>query len=53
MNEAVLDASAILAVIQRERGAEKLTLEILQNAVVSTVNIAEVQSKLVKRGYPP
>jgi PIN domain nuclease of toxin-antitoxin system len=53
MNEAVLDASAILAVIQMERGAEKLTAEIRKNSVVSTVNLAEVQSKLVKKGYPP
>jgi ribonuclease VapC len=53
MNEVVLDASAILAVLQLERGAEQLTVEILKNSVVSTVNLAEVQSKLVKRGYPP
>jgi PIN domain nuclease of toxin-antitoxin system len=53
MNEVVLDASAILAVIQMERGAEKLTAEIRKNSVVSTVNLAEVQSKLVKKGYPP
>jgi len=51
MNEVVLDASAILTVIQRERGAEKLTAEVLKDAVVSTVNLAEVQSKLVKNGY--
>jgi PIN domain nuclease of toxin-antitoxin system len=53
MNEVVLDASAILAAIQMERGAEKLTVELLQHAVISTVNLAEVQSKLVKKGYPP
>ena len=51
MNEVVLDASAILALIQHERGAERLTVEILKDAVVSTVNLAEVQSKLVKNGY--
>ncbi len=53
MNEAVLDASAILALLQKERGAEKLTDEILDNAVASTVNLAEVQSKLVKKGDNP
>ncbi len=53
MNEVVLDASAILALLQSERGAETLTDEILENAVASTVNLAEVQSKLVKRGHPP
>ncbi len=51
MNEVVLDASAILALIQHERGAERLTVEVLKDAVVSTVNLAEVQSKLVKNGY--
>jgi PIN domain nuclease of toxin-antitoxin system len=53
MNEVVLDASAILTLIQHERGEEKLTDEILENAVASTVNLAEVQSKLVKKGYDP
>ena len=53
MNEAVLDASAILALLQQERGAEKLTDEILTNAVASTVNLAEVQGKLVKSGFSP
>ena len=37
----------------QERGGEKLTDEILENAVASTVNLAEVQSKLVKKGYNP
>ena len=45
MSEVVLDASAILAVIFREPGAEKLTEEILDVAVASTVNLAEVQRK--------
>ena len=53
MNKVVLDASAILALIQHERGAENLTKEILDYAVVSTVNLAEVQSKLVKKGHDP
>jgi len=53
MNEVVLDASAMLAYIQEERGAENLTKEILDHAVASTVNLAEVQSKLVKKGHDP
>jgi PIN domain nuclease of toxin-antitoxin system len=53
MNEVVFDASAILALLQQEPGAEKLTDEIRINAVASTVNLAEVQSKLVKKGVPP
>ncbi len=53
MNEVVLDASAILAIVFQERGGEKLTAEILKDAVISTVNLAEVQSKLIKKGYQP
>ena len=53
MNEVVFDASAILALLQQEPGAEKLTGEILENAVASTVNLAEVQGKLVKKGLDP
>jgi ribonuclease VapC len=52
MNEVVFDASVMLALLQKEPGAEKLADEILENAVASTVNLAEVQSKLVKNGHP-
>ncbi|HYY68893.1 MAG TPA: type II toxin-antitoxin system VapC family toxin [Terriglobales bacterium] len=53
MNSIVLDASALLAVLNREPGAEKLTPELLSGAVSSTVNLAEVHSKLVARGLSP
>jgi len=53
MNKIVLDASAILAVIHGEAGHEKLTPELLAGAVSSTVNLAEVQAKLVSRGWSP
>jgi ribonuclease VapC len=53
MNRIVLDASAILAVINDEPGAEKLTPALLARAVASTVNLAEVHTKLVSRGWPP
>ena len=53
MNNVVLDASAMLAVIHRERGYEKLTPQLLARSIVSTVNLAEVQSKLVTSGWPP
>jgi PIN domain nuclease of toxin-antitoxin system len=46
----VLDASAVLAVIQAEPGRERLTPELLANAICSAVNLAEVQAKLVSRG---
>ena len=52
-NRIVLDASVILAVVNREPGYEKLTPELLANAVGSTVNLAEVQTKLVSRGWTP
>jgi ribonuclease VapC len=51
VNKIVLDASAILAVINGETGAERLTPDLLARAVVSTVNLAEVQTKLVSRGW--
>lgn len=53
MSDVVLDASVILAIIQREAGAEKLTRDLLSSAVCSTVNLAEVQTKLVSRGWTP
>jgi len=52
VNKLVLDASAVLAVINAELGHEKLTAELLADAVASTVNLAEVQTKLVSRGWP-
>ena len=53
MNKIVLDASAILAVINQELGTEKLTPRLLAGAVCSAVNLAEVQTKLVSRGWDP
>jgi ribonuclease VapC len=51
MNRIVLDASAILAVINDEPGTEKLDPDLLARAVGGTVNLAEVQAKLVSRGW--
>jgi len=53
MNRIVLDASALLAVLNREPGADKLTPQLLNFATSSTVNLAEVQGKLVNRGLNP
>lgn len=50
MNRIVLDASALLAVLNAEPCADQLTPELLSIAASSTVNLAEVQSKLVARG---
>jgi PIN domain nuclease of toxin-antitoxin system len=49
----VFDASAVLALLLNEPGAEKLTEEILEHSVASTVNLAEVQTTLVRSGYDP
>lgn len=49
----MLDASALIAALNGEPGADKLTLELLSTAVISTVSLAEVQSKLVGRGLSP
>jgi len=46
---AVLDASAFMAMIQQEKGAEAVTA-CLPWAVISTVNLAEVVTKLISTG---
>jgi PIN domain nuclease of toxin-antitoxin system len=53
MSKIVLDASAILAFLNEEPGYEKLTPELLAHSIASTVNLAEVQTKLVARGGSP
>jgi PIN domain nuclease of toxin-antitoxin system len=51
MSRIVLDASAILAVINQEPGHERLTPHLLGDAVGSAVNLAEVHVKLVRSGW--
>ena len=53
METVVLDASALLAAINSEPGHDKLTPQLLSSAVCSTVNLAEVQAKLVMAGLDP
>lgn len=53
MSSIVLDASALLALLNNEPGADKLTPELLSRAASSTVNLAEVQTKLVSHGGNP
>jgi ribonuclease VapC len=53
VNRIVLDASALLAILNAEPGADKLTPQLLSTAASSAVNLAEVQSKLVDRGLSP
>jgi len=52
MNNVVFDASAIMVLLNQEPGADQLTPAIVSQAVGSTVNLAEVQSKLVHEGIP-
>ena len=53
MSKVVLDASAVLALLNQEPGAQNLTPELLRDATASTVNLAEVQTKLVREGGDP
>lgn len=48
MSEAVLDASAVLALMMRESGADKVAA-FLPGALMSAVNVAEVVAKFVER----
>ena len=51
MSEAVLDSSAILALLLAEPGADRVR-KTLPGALLSTVNFAEVVTKLCERGMP-
>ena len=52
MAKTVLDASALLAFINREPGAERVTA-VLGEAAISTVNFSEVVTKLALRNRSP
>ena len=52
MTDVVLDSSALLTLLNAEPGADELTPQLLSRATSSTVNLAEVQGKLVERGLP-
>jgi len=51
LSEIALDASALLALIQSEPGAERLA-DVLDRAVISAINLAEVVGRLAERGLP-
>jgi PIN domain nuclease of toxin-antitoxin system len=53
VSKVVPDASAILAFLYEEPGAEKLTDELLAEASISTVNITEAATKLIQGGDDP
>jgi len=53
VNRVVVDSSVLLAIIHQEQGSERITPELLMRALISTVNLAEVQGKLVSWGWLP
>lgn len=52
MIKPVLDASALLSFLFNERGAEIVEKELSGGALITTVNLCEVLSKLEERGIP-
>lgn len=55
MSSAVVDASVILAILNEELAPETIgdLLDILADAAISSVNLAEVHGKLVLQGIDP
>ena len=51
MNDVVLDASALLAVLRAEPGAERVEAR-LEGAIIGAVNLSEVVAKLIEDGVP-
>lgn len=52
MSSCVLDASALIALFHQEPGSDKVAQAIEDGAVLSTLNLAEVTSKLNELGTP-
>ena len=52
MTLAVLDTSAFLAVFKNEPGADRV-MAVMHDCVMSSVNAAEVHTKLTEWGMPP
>ncbi|WP_114313195.1 type II toxin-antitoxin system VapC family toxin [Thermus caldifontis] len=51
--KAVLDASALLALILDEPGAQRVEEALAGGAAISAVNLGEVLSKVAERGWDP
>lgn len=49
--DAILDASALLALLNSEPGADRVS-EVIPGALISAVNLAEVVGKLSEAGIP-
>jgi PIN domain nuclease of toxin-antitoxin system len=52
MRQGVLDASALLALLNNEPGSEQVAKAITDGAAISTVNLSEVITKLSELGMP-
>ncbi len=52
MSNCVLDASALIALFQQEKGSDKVAQAIKDAATISTVNLSEVVAKLNELGTP-
>ena len=52
MSSCVLDASALIALFHQEPGSDKVAQAIEEGAILSTVNLSEVASKLSELGIP-
>lgn len=48
----VIDASALLALLQDENGADEVVAAIAHGAAISAVNLSEVLAKLAEYGQP-
>lgn len=51
MSEVVLDASALLALLNRESGHEEIA-RVIPDAAISAVNLSEVVAKMAESGMP-
>lgn len=51
MSEVILDASALLALLNGEPGHEQVA-SVLSGSIIGTVNLSEVMAKLVENGMP-
>ncbi|BAZ29807.1 putative PilT protein [Cylindrospermum sp. NIES-4074] len=51
MSEVVVDASAVLALLNQETGSEEVS-QFIGNAAISAVNLSEVIAKLADAGIP-
>lgn len=51
LDSAVVDSSAVLALLQNEAGSATVS-QLIDGALLSTVNLTEVHSKLIQKGFP-